>query len=135
MSHVTVDLKGKVVLITGASRGIGKAMAIRMASYGANLVLAARSKGPLDETVHHLKDKYGIEAIGVPTDVGKLEDLQNLVHKAKAHFKQIDILINVAGVSSQHPFHLQPIEDFETLANTNYLGLCAFDPSGYPGHG
>src|ERR1700733_10506742 len=111
MSHTTVDLKGKVALITGARRGVGKAGATRMASHGANLVLAARSQGPLDELVHHLKDKYGIEAIGISTDVGKLADLQNLVHKAKAYFKHIDFLINVAGVSSQHPFHLQPIED------------------------
>src|ERR1700679_3206692 len=100
MSHATIDLKGKVVLITGASRGIGKAVATRLASHGANLVLASRGQGPLDEIVHHLKDKYSIDAIGVPTDVGKLADLQNLVNKAKAHFKQIDILINVAGVSS-----------------------------------
>ena len=122
MSHAQVDLKGKVVVITGASRGIGKAIATRMASQGASLVLAARKQGPLDETVKHLKDKYGVPAIGVSTDVGKLEDLQNLVKKAKEAFKQIDILINVAGVSSQYPFHLQPIEDFEMLANTNYLG-------------
>ena len=47
MSHAQVDLKGKVVMITGASRGIGKAMATRMASHGANLVLAARSPGAL----------------------------------------------------------------------------------------
>lgn len=122
MSHVTIDLKGKTVMITGASRGIGKAVATRMASHGANLVLAARSLGPLDETVKHLKDKYGIEAIGVSCDVGKMADLQNLVQKAKERFGKIDILINVAGVSSQHPFHLQPIEDFEMLASTNYLG-------------
>ena len=117
-----VNLKGKVVMITGASRGIGKAIALQMASQGATLVLAARSVGPLDETVKHLKDKYGVEAIGVSTDVAKLDDLKNLVNKAKAQFKKIDVLINVAGVSSQHPFHLQPIDDFEMLANTNYLG-------------
>ena len=57
MANVTVDLKGKVVLITGASRGIGKAVATRMASHGANLVLASRGKEALDETVRHLKDK------------------------------------------------------------------------------
>jgi 3-oxoacyl-[acyl-carrier protein] reductase len=122
MSHSQVDLKGKVAIITGASRGIGKAIATRMASHGANLVLAARTQGPLDELVHHLKDKYGIQAIGIPTDVAKLHDLQNLVQRAQGAFSHIDILVNVAGVSSQHPFHLQPIEDFETLANTNYLG-------------
>lgn len=122
MSHVSVDLKGKTAVITGASRGIGKAIAVRLAEHGANLVLAARNQGPLDETVKHLKDKYGVNVIGVSADVGKLSDLQNLVANAKANFKQIDILVNVAGVSSQYPFHQQPIEEFEKLAATNYLG-------------
>ncbi len=122
MSHVSVDLKGKVAVITGASRGIGKAIATRLAEHGASLVLAARSQGPLDATVNELKDKYGVQAIGVSCDVAKLDQLQNLVAKAKAQFKQIDILVNVAGVSSQYPFHEQPIEDFEMLAHINYLG-------------
>ena len=122
MAYVKNDLKGKVALITGSSRGIGKAIATRLAEHGAHLVLAARTQGPLDETVKQLKDKYGIEAIGVPCDVAKLDNLKNLVEKAKARFGQIDILVNVAGVSSQHPFHEQPIEDFEMLAHVNYLG-------------
>lgn len=122
MAHVSVDLKGKVAIVTGASRGIGRAIATRLAEHGANLVLAARTKGPLDETVQYLNTKYGITAKGVTCDVAKLEDLQNLVAQAKSAFKQIDILVNVAGVSSQHPFHEQPIEDFEKLAQVNYLG-------------
>ena len=52
----------------------------------------------------------------------KLEDLENLVNKTKEKFGKIDILINNAGVSSQYPFQEQPIEDFERLAHTNYLG-------------
>ncbi len=122
MANVSVDLKGKVALVTGASRGIGKAIATRLAEHGAHLVLAARTQGPLDETVKELKTKFNIEAIGVPTDVAQLEDLKNLVQKANQRFGQIDILVNVAGVSSQHPFHQQPIEEFEKLAATNYLG-------------
>jgi len=122
MAHVSVDLEGRVAVVTGASRGIGRAIATRLAEHGAHLVLAARNQGPLDETVKALKDKYKVEAIGVSCDVAKLEDLQNLVEKAKSRFGQIDILVNVAGVSSQHPFHEQPIEDFEKLAHVNYLG-------------
>ena len=122
MAHVNVDLKGKVAVITGASRGIGKAIATRLAEHGASLVLAARTQGPLDATVNELKAKYKIDAIAVPCDVAKLDNLQNLVAQAKAQFKQIDILVNVAGVSSQYLFHEQPIEDFEMLAHVNYLG-------------
>ncbi len=117
-----LSLKGKSVLITGASRGIGKAIATKLAQHGANLVLAARTAGPLEAAVQELKSKYGIDAIGIPTDVGKLEDLKNLEKKATSHFGKVDILINVAGVSSQHPFHLQPIEEMEMLAQINFLG-------------
>src|SRR3989338_10085436 len=92
-------IKGKNAIITGASRGIGKAIALRLAQHGVNLVLAARTQGPLDATVKEIKEKYGVDAIGIPTDVGKLEDLKNLVNKAATHFKKIDILVNVAGVS------------------------------------
>lgn len=122
MANVHVDLKGKVALITGASRGIGRAIATRMAEHGANLVLAARKQGPLDETVNDLKARFKIDAMGVSCDVAKLDDLKNLVEHAKKKFGQIDYLVNVAGVSSQHPFHEQPIEDFEMLAHVNYLG-------------
>ena len=114
--------KGKNAIITGASRGIGKAIATRLALEGFNLVLAARTKNTLDVTVSELKDKYGVDVIGIPTDVGKLEDLKNLAEKAKAYFKKIDVLVNVAGVSSQHPFHEQPVEEMEMLAQINYLG-------------
>ncbi len=122
MANATVNLKGKTAMITGASRGIGRAIATRMAEHGANLILAARKQGPLDETVNELRKKYGINAVGVSCDVAKLEDLKNLVEQGKKNFGQIDILINVAGVSSQYPFHEQPIEDFEMLAHVNYLG-------------
>ncbi len=117
-----VNLKGKSVVITGASRGIGKAIAEKLAAHGASLALAARTPATLDATVKHLRDKYGVDVIGIPTDVGKLPDLQNLESQATKYFGKIDILVNVAGVSSQHPFHLQPIEEMEMLAQINYLG-------------
>ncbi|HTY45474.1 MAG TPA: SDR family oxidoreductase [Patescibacteria group bacterium] len=115
-------LKGKTAIITGASRGIGKAIAGCAASLGINIVIAARQEGPLRETAKELKDRYGAEVLPVACDVMKLEDLVNLVESAKKKFGRIDILINNAGVSSQYPFQQQPIEDFEKLAHTNYLG-------------
>src|SRR3989338_2191812 len=116
------DLKGKNAVITGASRGIGKAIASRLAQSGVNLVLAARTKDTLDQAVSEIKAKHKVMVIGVPTDVSKLEDLKNLVDVAQKEFKNIDILINNAGVSSQYPFEKQPLEDIERLAHTNYLG-------------
>lgn len=115
-------LKGKTAIITGASRGIGKAIAMKLAEQGVNLVLAARTKDTLDETVHEIHIKTKAKVFGIPTDVSKLDDLQKLTVLALKEFKKIDILINNAGVSSQYPFEKQPLEDIEKLAHTNYLG-------------
>jgi 3-oxoacyl-[acyl-carrier protein] reductase len=115
-------LKGKTAIITGASRGIGKAIAETAASFGINLSLAARGEGPLEETAAEIVSKYGVEVLPVSTDVTQFEDLENLVTKTQKKFGAIDILINNAGVSSQYPFEKQPFEDFERLVHTNYLG-------------
>jgi len=117
-----MDLKGKNIIITGASKGIGKAVAMRLAENGANLVLAARTQSTLDVTVKEIKDKTGVKVIGVATDVSKLEDLKRLVETTTKELGNIDVLINNAGVSSQYSFEKQPLEDIESLAHTNYLG-------------
>ncbi|MDD5513030.1 MAG: SDR family NAD(P)-dependent oxidoreductase [Candidatus Omnitrophica bacterium] len=116
------DLKGRSAIVTGASRGIGKALACTAASLGINLAIAARQEGPLKETAKEISDKYKVKVLPVPCDVTKLKDLENLVDSAKQQFGKIDILINNAGVSSQYPFPQQPLEDFEKLVHTNYLG-------------
>lgn len=117
-----MDLKGKSAIITGASKGIGKAIATRLAESGANVVLAARSKDILDQAVKDIKKKAGGQVIGVAADVSKLEDLQKLVDTTMERLGGVDILVNNAGVSSQYPFEKQPIEDLEKLCQTNYLG-------------
>ncbi|MCX5699556.1 MAG: SDR family oxidoreductase [Candidatus Omnitrophica bacterium] len=119
---MSLELKGKTAIVTGASRGIGKALACTAASLGINLAIAARGQGPLKETADEIAAKYKVGVLPVACDVTKLEDLENLVNQAKEKFGRIDILINNAGVSSQYPFQEQPIEDFERLAHTNYLG-------------
>ena len=117
-----MNLKGKNAVITGASKGIGKAIALKLAQQGVNVMLAARTQETLDEAVAEIQKKTGVKALGVPADVSRLGDLENLVSKALQEFKTIDILINNAGVSSQYPFEKQPLEDIERLAHTNYLG-------------
>ena len=96
MSH----LKGKNAIITGASRGIGKAIALRLAENGINLVLAARNQAPLDQTVKEIKEKFKVKVIGVSTDVAKLDDLKlievewkvtgilNLLHKISSEIQR-----------------------------------------------
>jgi len=116
------NLKGKNAIITGASKGIGNAIAKRLACAGVNLVLAARTQSTLDKATEDLKKENNVEVLGVSCDVSKLADLENLVKVAQEKLGTIDILINNAGVSSQYPFEKQPLEDLERLAHTNYLG-------------
>lgn len=115
-------LKGKTAIITGASRGIGKAIAAAAASLGINLSLAARGEEQLHETAQELQQRFKVKILPVSTDVTRFEDLENLVNRTRETFSTIDILINNAGVSSQYPFEKQPFEDFERLVHTNYLG-------------
>lgn len=116
------SLMGRTAIVTGASRGIGKAIAKAVASLGINLSLAARGEEQLKETADELREGYGVQVLTVSTDVTKFEDLENLVNQTKRTFSTIDILINNAGISSQYPFEKQPFEDFERLVHTNYLG-------------
>jgi len=115
-------LKDKTAIITGASRGIGRAIAESLAKEGMNLVLAARGKETLEKTAAEITNKYKVRVLGVPCDVSKQTDLENLVAVSLKEFKKIDALINNAGVSSQHPFHEQPLEDIERLMYTNFFG-------------
>ncbi len=117
-----MDIKGKNVIITGASKGIGKAIAERLAAEGANIVLAARTQATLDETVKDIRSRADGRILGVSCDVGNLADLEEVVNTARSELGPVDILINNAGVTSQYPFEKQPFDDFERLVHTNYLG-------------
>jgi 3-oxoacyl-[acyl-carrier protein] reductase len=117
-----VDLTGKNAIITGASKGIGKAVTMRLAQAGANVFIAARTQSTLDEAIKDIKKVAKGKVYGLSTDVSRLDDLQRLVMTTIRELKTIDILVNNAGVSSQYPFEKQPIEDLEKLAHTNYLG-------------
>ncbi len=116
------NYKGKNAIITGSSRGIGKAVAQRLAESGINVILAARNQETLDAAVKDIQSKSDTKVIGVVADVSKLEDLQRLTDVAMKELGGIDILVNNAGVSSQYPFDKQPLEDIERLVQTNFLG-------------
>lgn len=92
---LSIDLKGKVVLVTGVSSGIGKAIAGMFAKAGAAVAGCATAKE--DVSFAELSKKYGVSSLYVSCDVTKEEDLQNLVQKTIAHFGGIDILISNAG--------------------------------------
>ncbi|NDJ55139.1 MAG: SDR family NAD(P)-dependent oxidoreductase [Chloroflexi bacterium] len=87
----------KVVLITGASKGIGEALAYALAARGACLVLAARSEDKLQAVAAECRSRGAPDVLVVPTDISEEPALQNLTHRALEHFAHVDILINNAG--------------------------------------
>ncbi|MEE9418428.1 MAG: SDR family oxidoreductase [Desulfatiglandaceae bacterium] len=106
-----LGLKGKVALVTGASRGIGKAIALTMGEEGCNLAICARGKEALDEAAEEMRAK-GVDVLTVQSDASKLEDNKNFVSQALEKFGRIDILVNNAGAGRlSDPMEL-PEEEF-----------------------
>jgi NAD(P)-dependent dehydrogenase (short-subunit alcohol dehydrogenase family) len=104
------QLEGKVAIVTGASRGIGKAISIALAQEGASLVLAARTVADLEKTKVEV-NKYGVPVEVVPTDVTSEEQIDNLFRRTMERFGRLDILVNNAGL-----FQHEPIDQFSTEA-------------------
>ena len=117
-----MDFKNKVVIITGASSGIGKSCAEEFASRGANLVLAARQYVTLCELTAALEKKYGIKAVAVQVDVTKEEDCEHLIKQALITFGGIDILINNAGISMRALFSELDLSVLKNLMDVNFWG-------------
>jgi NAD(P)-dependent dehydrogenase (short-subunit alcohol dehydrogenase family) len=114
-------LHNKVALITGASSGIGRAAALRLAGYGARVALASRSAGALNELVGEI-ERSGGQAIALPTDVTQREQCRLAVESTVAHFGQLDILLCSAGVSMRGPFVDSDPEAIELLFRVNFFG-------------
>ena len=88
------DLSGKVAVITGSSKGIGKAIAERLAEHGAKVVISSRKAGPCEEVAIAINEKYGEgRAIAIPANIASKEELQRLVDDTRAAFGKIDILV------------------------------------------
>ncbi len=93
-----IDLTGKSALITGASRGIGRATALALADVGADIIVTARSQTELEALVAEITTK-GKKAIAVPADIADFSSLNTLISRATAEFGHVDILINNAGIT------------------------------------
>jgi short-subunit dehydrogenase len=115
------NLQDHVVVITGASSGIGRATALKYARAGANLVLGARRKQVLKEVADECEG-HGSEAIIVETDVSNENEVERLAEKAIKRFGRIDIWINNAGVATFGRYDEVPMEEHTQVIETNLLG-------------
>ena len=117
-----MELDGRVAVITGAGRGIGRAIAMAYAREGAKLALAARSESELEEAVGAVSE-YGAEAIAVPTDVTNQEDTERLASRVVERFGRIDVLVNNAGISGPvGPLQGNDIDDWVSTITVNVTG-------------
>src|SRR5215217_7530314 len=117
------DLTGKVAIITGSSRGIGKAIAERMAQHGAKVVISSRKAGPCEEVAAEINAAYGDgSAIAVPANISSKEDLQRVVDETKKAFGKVDIVVCNAA---SNPYYgpLAGIEDdqFRKILDNNII--------------
>ncbi|MEW6270939.1 MAG: SDR family NAD(P)-dependent oxidoreductase, partial [Thermodesulfobacteriota bacterium] len=114
-------LRGKVVVVTGASSGLGRASAVEFASRGAHLVLAARRRDALEKTARMCRSAGG-DAVCIPTDVTSEEQVRALADAAVAHHGRIDVWVNNAGVTLFALLEDAPFEEHRRVIETNLFG-------------
>jgi 3-oxoacyl-[acyl-carrier protein] reductase len=115
------DLKNKNALITGAGKGIGKAIAIALAKEGVNVILVSRTQADVDQLAVETSN-LGVKSLALSADVSEINSINNAVEKALAEFKTIDILINSAGIASFGKFlELEP-DAWERIIQVNLMG-------------
>ena len=118
------ELKNKIVFITGASSGIGRACAEEFAKAGSNLILCARRIERLTELKKLLVKKYKVKILVAQLDVRKLHDVKKIISSLPAQWKQIDILLNNAGLArGLNKVHEADITHWEEMIDTNIKGL------------
>jgi NAD(P)-dependent dehydrogenase (short-subunit alcohol dehydrogenase family) len=122
-SNGIFDITGRVALVTGASRGLGRTFAETMAEFGADVACVGRDNKKLAETVQMLK-KFGHRVISINADITKESDIKRMVSETIKQLGKIDILFNNAGIGTPMiKIHEMPVEDWDMVINTNLRGV------------
>ncbi len=116
-------LKGKCAIVTGAAKGIGKAIALKLASLGANIVLNYRSSEEKAIETENVIKALGVEVLRVKGDISNISDVENLINTAKENFGKIDIMVNNAGITKDTLILRMKEEDFDSVINVNLKGV------------
>ncbi|MGA7934452.1 MAG: SDR family oxidoreductase [Kovacikia sp.] len=115
-------MQGKVILIVGATGGIGSALTHRLLSTGARLVLVAKDGDRLNHFIARLPEVQDSQVLGVPTDITDPAQVEALTQRVVAHFGQIDVLVNAAGVGVMKQFNKLEPADLDTMLDLNLKG-------------
>jgi NAD(P)-dependent dehydrogenase (short-subunit alcohol dehydrogenase family) len=114
-------IDGKTAVVTGASRGLGRAIAMALAAAGANVALAARSKPELEETANLVVGAGG-RAVVVPTDVASYDAVETLMKTTTSVFGRLDIVVNNSGIARVKPFAEMSPADWQAVVDVNLTG-------------
>ena len=115
-------LKDKVAIVTGGTRGIGRAIALKLADHGANIVINYRNSDKEAEELKAILEEKGVKVLTVKCDISNFEDSKNLMDKCKEVFGKIDILVNNAGITKDTLIMRMKEEDFDNVIDVNLKG-------------
>jgi NAD(P)-dependent dehydrogenase (short-subunit alcohol dehydrogenase family) len=119
--YLTMKLKGKVAIVTGAGGGVGKSTTARLASEGCKVILVGRNRSKLTKVIADLNDTNNMLAL--PADITKEAEILSVVEQSISAFDTIDILVNNAGILNDPiPFHLMNEDQWDSLISTNLIG-------------
>jgi len=120
------DLKGRVALVTGASRGIGAAIAARLAREGASVAINYVRNADMAAKLADELIRGGLRAVAVKADVSRPEDVSAMVHQVEEHFGPVDVLVNNAGIAIRRELEELSVEDFDQtmMVNLRSVFLC-----------
>ena len=115
-------LKGKNVIVTGATRGIGREIALTLAKNGANIAMNYRSlNSEVEDLINEIKS-FGVDALAIKCDVSIANEVDNFVKEVKAHYNTIDVLVNNAGITKDGLILRMKEEDFDDVLDVNLKG-------------
>jgi NADP-dependent 3-hydroxy acid dehydrogenase YdfG len=116
------NIEGKVVVITGASSGLGEATARHLSAGGASVVLGARRTNRIQSLANELNDGGG-KALAITTDVTELDQIKKLVDKAVEEFGRVDVMLNNAGLMPFSPLERLKVDEWDQLIDVNIKGV------------
>jgi 3-oxoacyl-[acyl-carrier protein] reductase len=117
-----MSLAGQTALVTGGSKGIGRAICLALAKEGANIIIAARNESEIKETMDKLKE-MGSKSLAIQADVCSEEDVRRLISMTIDKCGKLDILINNAGVAYKKRLEETTLEEYEKIIDTNLKGV------------
>ncbi|MBD2343228.1 3-oxoacyl-[acyl-carrier-protein] reductase [Anabaena subtropica] len=123
MAILSENLRGQVAVVTGASRGIGRAIALELANYGATVVVNYASSSTAADSVVAEITNAGGEAIALQADVSQADQVDNLINEVIEKFNRIDILVNNAGITRDTLLLRMKLEDWQSVIDLNLTGV------------